>query len=256
MPSSGIHTVSVPGAVDGWAKMHQRFGKLPWRDLFQPVIYYARHGFPVTEIIQYDWENATGKLRQDENAQRVFLPGGRAPKVGEIFRNPELAHAYELLAEQGPKAFYKGPITEAILATSRRLGGTLTAADFADYNAEWVQPLSTTYRGWNVYQLPPNGQGIGTLEMLNIMEQFPIPEYAQTSAEAFHYKIEAQKLAYQDLKRWVGDPRKVKVPTEGLRSKEYAKERAKQIDPKKAALRQRTGRTAGARYRVSQRHRS
>ncbi len=233
MPSTGIHAVSVPGAVDGWAKMHQRFGKLPWRDLFQPVIYYARNGFPVTEIIQYDWENSAGKL-QDPYARSVYLPGGRAPKVGEIFRNPDLARAYEILADQGPKAFYKGPIAEAILATSRQLGGTLTAADFANYEAEWVQPLSTTYRGWNVYQMPPNGQGIGTLEMLNIMEQFPIPEYSQTSAEAFHYKIEAQKLAYQDLKRWIGDPRKVKVPTEGLRSKEYAKERAKLIDPIKA----------------------
>jgi gamma-glutamyltranspeptidase/glutathione hydrolase len=234
MPTTGIHTVTVPGAVDGWDKMHRKFGRLPWRDLFQPAIYYARHGFPVTEIIQYDWEASTGKLSRDANANRVFLKDGQAPKVGEVFRNPELAGAFEALANEGAQAFYRGPITEAILQTSRRLGGTLTAQDFAEFQSEWVQPISTGYRGWTVYQLPPNGQGVGTLEMLNIMEQFPIPEYAQNSAEAFHYKIEAQKLAYQDLLRWVGDPRLAKVPTEGLISKEYARERAKLVDPKHA----------------------
>lgn len=235
MPATGIHTVTVPGAVDGWEKMHRKFGRRPWRELFQPAIYYARHGFPVTEIIQYDWEASTGKLIRDENARRVFLKNGHAPETGEIFRNPELAHAFELLAAQGPQAFYRGPITDAILATSRRAGGTLTSADFAEFESEWVAPISTSYRGWTVYQLPPNGQGVGTLEMLNVMEQFPIGEYAQNSAEAFHYKIEAQKLSFQDLRRWVGDPRQAKVPTEGLLSKEYARERARRIDPKQAS---------------------
>jgi gamma-glutamyltranspeptidase/glutathione hydrolase len=233
-PTTGIHTVSVPGAVDGWDKMHKRYGKLPWRDLFQPVIYYATHGFPVTEIIQYDWEHSAGKLSADQNARRIFLKDGRAPAVGEVFRNPELAHAYELLANGGARAFYHGPIRDAILQTSRRLGGTLAASDFEEYQAEWVEPLSIDYRGWKVYQLPPNCQGVGTLEMLNIMSQFPIPEYAQTSAEAFHYKIEAQKLAFQDLRRWVGDPRAASVPTKGLLSIGYAKERAKLIDAKRA----------------------
>ncbi len=234
MPSSGIHTVTVPGAVDGWDKMHKKFGHLPWRDLFQPAIYYARNGFPVTELIQYDWEGSTGKLSRDPNANRVFLRDGKAPEVGEIFRNPELAGAFELLANGGAQAFYRGPIREAILKTSRRLGGTLEAQDFEDFQSEWVQPISSTYRGWTVYELPPNGQGVGALEMLNIMEQFPLPEYAQASAEAFHYKIEAQKLAFQDLKRWVGDPRLATIPTSGLTSKAYAKARAKLIDAKSA----------------------
>lgn len=234
MPSAGIHTVTVPGAVDGWYRMHQRFGKLPWRDLFQPAIYYARNGFPVTEIIQYDWQDNTGKLSRDTNANAVFLKNGRAPEVGEVFRNPGLANAYELIAAQGPSAFYRGAITQAILETSKRLGGTLTAKDFATFQSEWVQPITTDYRGWKVYQLPPNGQGIGTLEMLNLMERFPIPEYAQNSAEAFHYKIESQKLAYQDLRRYVGDPRQAKVPVEGMLSKEYARERAKLVDPTQA----------------------
>lgn len=234
MPTTGIQTVTVPGAVDGWDKMHKRFGKLPWRDLFQPAIYYAKNGFPVTEIIQYDWDGTTGKLSLDENARRVFLKDGRAPQVGEIFRNPEVAHAFELVAGGGAQAYYRGPIRDAILKTSKRLGGALAAEDFEQFQSEWVQPLAIDYRGWKVYQLPPNGQGAGTLEMLNIMEQFPLPEYAQNSAEAFHFKIEAQKLAFQDARRFIADPRLAKVPTDGLLSKEYAKERANSISSKEA----------------------
>src|ERR1700730_763555 len=200
-PSSGIHTVTVPGCVKGWEALHKRFGRLPWHELFRPAIYYAEHGFPVTELIQYDWEHGGYKL--DDNARRVFLPNGKAPEVGQIFRNPELGHAYRLIAELGAAAFYGGPIGEAILKTSSRLGGTMTAGDLRDYQPEWVEPLSIDYRGWKVYQLPPNGQGVGTLEMLNIMEQFPVAEYGQNTADAFHIKIEAQKLATQDLKRWV-----------------------------------------------------
>jgi gamma-glutamyltranspeptidase/glutathione hydrolase len=234
MPTTGIQTVTVPGAVDGWEKMHKRFGKLPWRDLFQPAIYFAKNGFPVTEIIQYDWDGTTAKLSLDENARRVFLKDGKAPQVGEIFRNPELARAFELVAAGGAQAFYRGPIRDAILKTSKRLGGALAAEDFEQFQSEWVQPLAIDYRGWKVYQLPPNGQGAGTLEMLNIMAQFPLPEYAQNSADAFHFKIEAQKLAFQDSRRFIADPRIAKVPTEGLLSKEYAKERASGISAKEA----------------------
>ena len=234
MPAAGIQTVTVPGCVRGWAAMHHRFGRLPWRDLFAPAIYYADHGFPVTELIQTDWEKGTHKLSGDENAKRVYLPNGEAPKVGQVFRNPELAHAYRLLAEQGPDAFYKGEIAAEILATSKRLGGTLTAEDLAQYEPEWVQPISTEYRGWRVFELPPNGQGIGTLEMLNLMEPFPIGEYGQLSAQAFHIKIEAQKLSFQDLRRYVSDPRFVDVPVEGMLSKKYARERAAGIDPDRA----------------------
>lgn len=231
-PTTGIHTVTVPGCVKGWEAMHKRFGRLPWRDLFQPAIYYAEHGFPVTELIQYDWEHGNSKL--DENARRLYLPNGNAPQVGQIFHNPELGHTYRLIAELGASAFYSGPIGEAILKTSNRLGGTMVADDLREYGPEWVKPISTDYRGWKVYELPPNGQGIGTLEMLNIIEQFPIADYGQNSADAFHVKIEAQKLATEDLKEWVGDPRFGAIRTQGLLSKDYAKQRASLIDMSKA----------------------
>ncbi len=234
MPSSGIHTVTVPGCVDGWERLHKRFGKLPWKDLFKPAIYYAENGFPVTELIQWDWDNASYKVSGDDNARRALLPNGGAPKVGEIFKNPELAHCFRLIAELGAAAFYNGPIGEALLKTSQRLGGTMSIEDLREYKSEWVEPISTQYRDWKVYQLPPNGQGIGTLEMLNIMENFPIAQYSQTDADAFHVKIEAQKLATQDLKRYIGDPKFTKMPVEGMLSKEYAKKRASLIDPKKA----------------------
>ncbi|HEV2688265.1 MAG TPA: gamma-glutamyltransferase [Bryobacteraceae bacterium] len=232
--SGSIHSVTVPGCVDGWEKMHKRFGKLPWRDLFKPAIYYAENGFPVSELIQWDWDNASSKLMADDNARELYLRNGAAPKVGEIFRNPQLAHALRLIAELGAAAFYSGPIGEAILKTSHHYGGTMTAADLREFQSEWVQPISIDYRGWRVYQLPPNGQGIGMLEMLNIMENFPLGDYPPESADAFHIKIEAQKLATTDLKRYVGDPRMAAVPLAGLLSKAYAKQRAAQIDPQKA----------------------
>ncbi len=234
MPSSGIHTVTVPGCVDGWSKLHKRYGKLPWADLFRPAIYYAENGFPVTELIQYDWDNASYKLSSDENARRVYLPGGHAPKVGETFRNPELAHAYRLVAELGRAAFYDGPIGQALLKTSSALGGTMSAEDLREFQSEWVDPISTQYRDWKIYQLPPNGQGVGTLEMLNIMEAFPIGDYSQAGVDALHLKIEAQKLATQDSKRYIGDPRFEQIRTEGLLSKGYAKQRAALIKPQKA----------------------
>jgi len=243
----GIHTVTVPGAVDGMAKMHQRFGRLPWRDLFQPAIQLARGGFPVTEIIQWDWEHSASKLRADPNARRVYLVGGeRAPHVGEIFKNPELATALELLANQGPAAFYKGAITEAILKTSRRLGGTLAKEDFAEYAAEWVTPISTTYRGWRVQELPPNGQGIGALQMLNVMERWPLPDWKPDAAQTLHIKIEAQKLAYADMHEYVADPRQAKVPVAGLLDKAYAAERAKLVRDDKAECDPRHGEPPGA----------
>jgi len=224
---SGIHTVTVPGCVAGWEQLHKRFGRLPWKDLFRPAIYYAEIGFPVTELIQWDWEDSAGKLRADDNAKRIFLPHGEAPKIGEIFRNPELAHAFRVISDLGAAALYgSGPIGEALLKTSQRLGGTMTADDLREFKPEWVEPISTDYRGWKVFQLPPNGQGIGTIEMLNILESFPIGDFEQSSANALHLKIEAQKLSAQDLKRYVADPRVANVPTNALLSKAYAKERS------------------------------
>ena len=241
MPELTIHSVTVPGCVDGWAKLHQRFGRLPWADLFREAIYYAEEGFPLTEIIQDGWRLSAGKLAEDANAKRIFLRNGQAPALGEVFRNPQLAKAYQLIAGGGAAAFYRGPISKALLKTSDRLGGVLDSADLAEFESEWVVPIATDYRGWKVYELPPQGQGIATLEMLNIMESFPLPRLGPVSAEALHFKMEAQKLAYADLQRYVGDTRFGKVPVEGLLSKAYAKERAGLIAPDKARCDARPG---------------
>lgn len=234
VPQSGILPVSVPGAVKGWAELHRRFGRRPWAELFAPAIYYARNGFPVTEIIAGHWKEAEAKLAADEEARRVFLPGGAPPRTGQIFRNPDLARAFELVAREGARAFYEGEIARAILRTSARLGGVLAPEDLSEFQAEWVEPISTTYRGWTVYELPPNSQGIAALQMLNIMERFPLPQMDPASAQAWHVKIEAQKLAYEDLRRYVGDPRFARVPVAGLLSKNYAAERARLIRPDRA----------------------
>jgi gamma-glutamyltranspeptidase / glutathione hydrolase len=234
MPCDGIHSVTVPGCVRGWEALHRKFGRLPWAGLFEPAVGYARHGFPVTEIVAASWKAAQERLTADANARSVFLPESEPPQVGQVFRNPEYARALELVASEGPDAFYGGEIAQAILKTSDRLGGVLTAADLADFKPEWVDPISTTYRGWTVYEIPPNSQGMATLEMLNIFERFSLADYGFASPDAFHVKIEAQKLAYADLYRYNADPRFAKVPTEGIVSKEYAAGRAAQIDMKRA----------------------
>ena len=234
MPQEGIQSVTVPGCVDGWAKLHKRFGRLPWKDLFQPAIYYAEHGYPVTEMIGDGWKVEEAKLAKDDNARRVLLPNGHAPPVGELFHNPMMAAAYRLLAAQGAAAFYRGPIAKALLKTSERLGGKMTAADLSEFEAEWVEPISIDYHGWKVYELPPNGQGVAALEMLNILSLFPLSGYTPRGLLELHAQIEAQKLAYQDLHRYVADPRFAKIPVEGMLSMAYARERAALIDPDKA----------------------
>ena len=234
MPQEGIQSVTVPGAVDGWSKLHQRFGRLPWSDVFQPAIYYAANGYPVTEIISAAWGAEAAKLSRDGNASRVYLPGGAPPKVGQVFRNPQMAAALKLIAQQGRAAFYTGAIAKSLLKTSARLGGRMDAADLSEFESEWVTPISTDYRGWKVYELPPNGQGIAALEMLNIFSQFPMAGYTPRGVEELHAQIEAQKLAYADLQRYVADPRFGKPPVEGLLSMDYARERAKLIDHGKA----------------------
>src|SRR5262245_39442366 len=190
MPSEGIHSVTTPGCVAGWSALHKRFGHLSWAELFKPAIYYAEEGFPVTEMISGHWRIASSTLASDENGRRVFLKEGAAPAVGEVFRNPDLAKALRLVAGGGAPAFYRGPIAQAILKTSERLQGTLAAADLSEYEPEWVEPISIEYRGWKIYELPPNGQGVAALEMLNIMETFPLFQYGPDSTEALHAKIE------------------------------------------------------------------
>jgi gamma-glutamyltranspeptidase/glutathione hydrolase len=234
MPGDGIHTATVPGAVEGWSQAHQRFGHLPWKELFPPAIYYAEQGYAVPEIIHDYWAEDEPKLQKTSEARRVFLRGGKAPEIGSKFSNPDLAKALRLIAEQGRDAFYKGEIAQAIVSTSSAFGGTMQLDDLADFSAEWVEPISIDYRGWKIYELPPNGQGMAALEMLNIMNTFqPDPGGPQGTVE-LHKKIEAMKLAYADLYRYNADPRFAKVPVQGLLSKAYAAQRAALINPNKA----------------------
>jgi len=235
MPNSGIYSVTVPGAVKGWEMLRGRFGRLPLADLLAPAIFYADDGFPVTDVIADAWNGATRKLTNGPHAAEVFLPGGRAPRSGEIFKNPALAATMRLVAEKGPAGFYEGKTAEAILAVEKELGGTMTAADLKDYQPEWVEPISTMYRGWKVSELPPNTQGIAALMMLNMMEQYPLAEYGLTSARALHAMIEAKKLAYADMLRYVADPKFSTVPVLPMLDKAHAKTRATLIDPAKAA---------------------
>jgi gamma-glutamyltranspeptidase/glutathione hydrolase len=231
MPQEGMLSVTVPGAVDGWSRLHKRFGRLPWKDLFQPAIYYAEHGYPVTELIAAAWKIEEPKLARDVNARKVFLP---APAAGEIFRNPQLAAALRALAQDGAPALYRGAIAKAILRTSDRAGGFLSAADLAEFEAEWVDPISTDYRGWKVYELPPNGQGIAAIEMLNLFSMFPLASYDPRGLAELHTQMEAQKLAFADLRRYIADPRFAHPPVAGLISMDYARDRAKLIDPDRA----------------------
>jgi gamma-glutamyltranspeptidase / glutathione hydrolase len=234
MPQSGIHAVTVPGAVDGWTKLVNRFGRKRLSELLSPTIRYAEEGFPVTEIFASYWLASERMLRRDPNAARTFLPEGRAPRTGELFRNPDLAWSLRQIAKNGRKAFYEGEIAKRLLAKSRALGGSMAPDDLAKFTSEWVEPISTRYREWTVYEIPPNGQGIAALMMLNIMGQFPLGDYGPLSANALHVEIEAKKLAYADMLRYVCDPKFNRVPVGGMLSKEYAKQRAALIALDKA----------------------
>jgi len=230
MPGRGIEPVTVPGAVDGWQKLLDRFGKKKLNEVLAPAIQIAQDGFPVTEWIALHFASNVDLLRDNEAAAHTFLISDRAPRMGEVFRNPDLAWSLQQISQGGRDAFYRGEITKRILALSARHGGALTAKDFFDYSSEWVEPISTTYRGWTVYEMPPNSQGIAALEMLNLMEQFDLHSYGLNSTRALHVQIEAKKLAYADLLRYIGDPKASKPPVSGMLSKPYAAERAKLID--------------------------
>ena len=234
MPTLGIQAVTVPGVVDGWSKLLTRFGTKDFAQVLAPAIYYAREGFPVPEWDAAYWADEVSKLKEDKNAAATFLIDGQAPKVGQVFRNPDLARSLDLVASGGRDAFYKGELGKRIVARSKELGGTMTAEDLAGYSSQWVEPISTTYHGWTVYELPPNGQGIAALEMLNLMEKFPLAKYGQNSTDALHVMIEAKKLAYADLLRFVADPKFSNVPVAGMLSKQYAAQRAESIDMAKA----------------------
>jgi gamma-glutamyltranspeptidase/glutathione hydrolase len=236
MPQQGVHAITVPGAVDGWQKLADKFGRKKLAEDLAAAIRTAQDGFPVPEWTAAYWAAEVDHLRTDENATKTYLPQDRPPKVGGIFRNPELVASLQEIAAQGRDAFYKGEIAAKILDAMKRHGGTMTAQDLAEYSSEWVEPISTTYRDWTVYEMPPNGQGLAALEMLNIMETFPLGEkdWGFGSTKALHAMIEAKKLAYADLAKYIGDPRKQKLPVATLLSKEWASQRAKSIDADRA----------------------
>lgn len=245
MPQSGINSVTVPGAVAGWDALLKRFGTKTLGDLLAPAIAYADRGYPVGEVVSAYWRDSLPLMKNEKSSMKTFFPGGRPPVSGEVFRNPDLARSYRQIAAQGRDAFYKGEIAKKIMAESDLHHGTMTAADLADFQPEWADLISTTYHGWTVYELPPNGQGIAALEMLNIMEHFPLSEMGHNSARALHTMIEAKKLAYADMIRYDADPRFAKIPVDGLKSKEFAASRAKLINPEHASCSVMAGKPPG-----------
>jgi gamma-glutamyltranspeptidase/glutathione hydrolase len=229
----GVETIDIPGAVAGWDALRTRFGTLQFSRTLAPAIYYAENGFPLAERNARYW--VAERLMKQPGYRETYLPNGIAPKVGDEFRNPALANSLRQVAEHGRDAFYNGPMTETMVKFLRSQGGTHTVEDFKEFQPEWVEPISTTYRGWTVYEIPPNGQGIAALSMLNIMEQFPMTQYGHNSADALHTMIEAKKLAYADMYQYVGDPRFTTVPVKEMLSKELAKKRASLIRMDKAS---------------------
>jgi len=232
MPQQGVNSITVPGAVDGWQKLADKFGRKKLAEDLAAAIRTAQEGFPVPEWDAAYWAGSVNYLRTDEAATKTYLPEDRAPRVGEVFRNPDLAWSLGQIAQHGRDAFYKGEIARKILESMKRHGGPMGEADLAEFSSEFVEPISTTYRDWTVYELPPNVQGLAALEMLNVMETFPLgqKDWGFASTNALHTMIEAKKLAYADLLKYIGDPRKQKLPVATLLSKQWAAERAKQID--------------------------
>jgi gamma-glutamyltranspeptidase/glutathione hydrolase len=236
IPPYGAVAVSVPGALGGWWALHERYGKLKWAELFEPAIHACENGSPTPQIIGwYIKRNVAAFVRpgsgveETQNMLHTYAPGGRAPNEGEVRRNPDLAKTYRMIAEGGRDAFYDGPIADTIEKYFKRIGGWMTREDLKAHKAVWPTPLQSDYRGVTVYAMGENTQGLATLQMLNILEQFDLRGYGFQSAEAIHVMAEAKRLAYEDRARYYADPRFSKVPVEWLNSKEYAKERAKQI---------------------------
>lgn len=235
MPNNGVFSMTVPGAVAGWDALRSRFGTKPFTELLAPAIWYAEHGFPVTEVIAHEWGEAERKLSATPEAKATYFLGDRPPRFGEVFRNPNLAGTLKRIAADGRNGFYRGPTADAILALSKSGGATFTAADLDEFQVEWQEPIKTMYRGWTVYELPPQGQGIAALMMLNIMERYPLGEWGFHDPRGLHVMIEAKKLAYADMLRYVGDPKFSTVPVTQMLSREHAASRASLLDTSKAA---------------------
>lgn len=240
VPAYGSLSVTVPGAVDGWYALHEKFGRLPIPDLLAPAIAYAREGFPVSQYISALWRaNMVGlanspDVEEFENAQKTYLVNGAPPTQGVVFKNPDLAKSYQALATGGRDAFYKGPMAKTMDAYFRRIGGDLRYEDFAAHKGEWVEPVGVNYRGYDVYELPPNSQGVAALEMLQILKGYDLKSMGPGSADALHLMIEAKRLAYEDLAKYYGDPAFAKSPVTTLISEAYAKQRRTQIKMDKA----------------------
>ena len=235
IPRYGPHPVTVPGAVAGWSAMHKRFGNKEFHTLFESAIDYAVNGFPVTELIAYYLEGSAENFQNFPNFKSVWMPNGTIPKKGDIFRNPHLANTYQSIANSYGESFYKGEIAEEIVKSLKQQGGAMQMSDLINYAPEWVEPVSTNYRGYDVWELPPNGQGIAALQILNILENFDISSMTLDSTEYIHLFTEAKKLAYEDRAKFYADPKFAQIPLDQLISKKYARERSKLINFEQAA---------------------
>jgi gamma-glutamyltranspeptidase/glutathione hydrolase len=236
IPDDGPLSWSVPGCVDGWSELSARFGTKPLAELLAPAIHYAEQGFPVSEIIAGHWAGTEEAFARWPDSARTWLIDGRRPEIGEVFRNPNLATTLRLIAAEGRDAFYRGSIAQRIVAFSEANGGKFSLQDFADHTSEWVQPVSTNYRGYDVWELPPNGQGIAALEMLNILEAYDVAKMGRGSPEYLHLLVESKKLAFADRATYYADPDMAEVPVDRLISKAYASQQRKRIDPNRAAV--------------------
>jgi gamma-glutamyltranspeptidase/glutathione hydrolase len=241
IPAYGPLPVSVPGTVDGWFELHGKFGKLPMQEILAPAIQYAREGFPVSELIAYYLEISGRRFAEYPHFKEVYMPAGHTPAKGEIFQNPYLADTYEKIARSGRDAFYKGDMARTMAQFIQSQGGFLSEKDLADHRSEWVDPVSTNYRGYEVWELPPNGQGIAALQMLNILEGYDLKSMGFGSADYIHTFIEAKKLVYEDRAQYYADPAFSDIPLQQLLSKDYAAERRALIDPKRSARRYNPG---------------
>jgi gamma-glutamyltranspeptidase/glutathione hydrolase len=235
VPSHGPLPVTVPGTVDGWFELHGRFGRLPMTDVLAPAIGYARDGFPLSELIAYYWGRSVPLLEKWPGFRETFMPGGRAPRKGEMFRNPMLAGTLERIAREGRDVFYRGDMARTMDAFMKRVGGFLSYEDLAAHRSEWVEPVSTSYRGYELWELPPNGQGIAALQILNILEGYDLASMGFGSVEHIHYFLEAKKLAFEDRARFYADPDFADIPVKTLISKEYAAARRELISPERAS---------------------
>ena len=235
IPYLGPLPITVPGAVDGWFEMHDKYGKLTMMEILQPAISYAEEGFPVSETVAWLWNENSQSRTNFPGFMKVFMPNGKAPKKGEIFKNPALASTYKKIANKGRDIFYKGEIAEEIDQFMKENNGYLSYDDMANHKSNWIEPMSTNYRGYEVYQLPPNTQGVAVLQLLNILEAYDIRDMGFASSEYIHTFVEAKKLVYEDRAKYYADPDFTNIPIDYLISRDYADKRRKLIDPNLAA---------------------